>query len=258
MRIHLAVLRVIVFVVLASSCSFAEAQKIVKRVVIHSSEGGLGEGYSTLVIIQRKGDKFIQRKGDKFIQRKGDKFLSNGQPVSAVQVQALVEALSAPPLTWLDMANLGITNEWLASKVESQWSSVRARASATTATQKKLFQESFTNLNLVAYVLPTLMVEIILDAFAFCKVEIFFNDGSKLSAESYSYSVFMLPWSMKGRGFTYNADISRAIAALLPAESVNKSKLAGDELASEITYAVMNSIEREWHLLGPEEPAGKR
>ena len=47
MRIHLAVLRVIVFVVLARSCSFAEAQKIVKRVVIYSYAGGLGGGSNT-------------------------------------------------------------------------------------------------------------------------------------------------------------------------------------------------------------------
>ena len=110
----------------------------------------------------------------------------------------------------------------------------RSSAGATkmTASQEKLFQKSFTNLNLVANVLPSLYRRDNIRLFAFCKVEIVFNDGSKLSAESYSYSVFMLPWSMKGRRFTYNADISRAIAALLPAESVNKSTLAGDELAS--------------------------
>lgn len=101
-RIRFAVLRVIVFVFLARACSFAEAQKIVERVVIHSSAGGLGSALSTRVVIQRKGGKF----------------LSNGQPVSAVQVQSLVEALSAAPMTRLDLKNLGITDEWLAAKVE--------------------------------------------------------------------------------------------------------------------------------------------
>ncbi len=257
MRIQFAVLRLVVFVVLARTCSFAEAQKIVKRVVIYSYAGGLGGGSNTLVTIQRKGSKY----------------LLNGQPVSAVQVQSLVDALSAPPLTKMDMTNLGITNEWLASKVESEWPRlrtgggiittasewppVRVGGIEKTASQKKLFQESFTNLNLVANILPYIGLSIRLDYFAYCKVEIVFNHGSKLSAESYSYSPFMLPWSMKGRGFTYNADISRAIAALLPAESVNKSTLAGDELASEITSAVINSIEREWNLLGSEERAGE-
>ena len=238
MRIHLAVLRVILFVVLAKWCSFAEAQKIVKRVVIHSSAGGLGGGSNTLVVIQRKGGKF----------------LSDGRLVSAVQVQSLVDALSAAPLTKLDTTNLGITNEWLASKVESQWSSVRARATEMTASQEKLFKKSFTNPNLVADVLPSLFLSIVFDLFLYCKVELVFDDGSKLSAESYSYAVFMLPWSMKGRGFTWNADISRAIAALLPAQSVNKETLAGDELASDLAYLVMASIERERDL---QERAGE-
>lgn len=255
MRIQFAVLRVIVFVVLARTCSFAEAQKIVKRVVIQSAAGGLEAGSNTLVTIRRRGSKY----------------LLNGQPVSAVQVQSLVDALSAPPLTKMDMTNLGITHEWLASKAESQWPlaqpgeiirtashwpPAQARGIGTTAGQKKLFQESFTNLNLVANILPYIGLSIRLDYFAYCKVEIVFNHGSKLSAESYSYSSFMLPWSMKGRGFTYNADISRSIVALLPAESVNKSTLAGDELASELTFAVMNSIKREWNLLGSEDRAG--
>jgi hypothetical protein len=243
-RIHLAVLRFIVFVVLASSCSFAEAQKIVKRVVIYSYAGGLGGGSNTLVTIQRRGSKY----------------LLNGQPVSTVQVQSLAAALSAAPLTKLDMTSLSITDEWLTSKVESQWSSVRARATETS--QEKLFRKSFTNLNLIANVLPRILPSLlspdISDYSAFCKVEVVFNDSSKLSAESYSYDVFMLPWSMKGDRMTYNADISRAVAALLPDESVNKSTLAGDEkLASQLTYAVMASIEREWNLLVSEAHAGE-
>jgi hypothetical protein len=246
-------------VVLARACSFAEAQKIVKRVVIHSSAGGLGGALNTVIVIKRKGDKFLSntRVEQWTFQRKRGKFLSHGWPVSALQVQFLVDALSAAPMTRLDMTNLGITQEWLASKLESQWPPARARGTETIASQKKLFQKSFTDLNLVADALPNFVL-IIDDYSAYCKAEIVFDDGSRISAESYSYSAFMLPWSMKGERFTFNADISRAIAALLPPESANKSTLAGDELASEVAGAVMNSIEREWNLLGSEEPAGKR
>jgi len=66
-RIQFAVLRIIVFVVLAKTCPLAEAQKIVKRVVIYSYAGGLGAGFNTL-------------------QRRGSKYLLNGQPVNTVQV----------------------------------------------------------------------------------------------------------------------------------------------------------------------------
>lgn len=115
-RIDPAVLRALIFVVLATWCSLAEAQKTVQRVVIHSAEGGLGASKSQIVSIQRTGGGF----------------LSNGRPVSTVQVQSLAAALSAAPLTEPDMGNLGITDEWLTSRVESQ----RLRAQATEMTAR--------------------------------------------------------------------------------------------------------------------------
>lgn len=238
-QIDSAVLRALLFVVLATWCSPAEAQKTVKRVVIYTAQGGLGASESQIVSIQRIGDKF----------------LANGRPVSAVQVQSLAAALSAAPRAEPDMANLGITDEWL--RVESQRPDDRIQAPERTAGQEKLFQKSFTNPNLVANVLPNIFGEFMLDYLAFCKVEVVFDDGSKVSAESYSPYVFMLPWSMKGRHLTYNADISRAVASLLPAESVNQRALAGDGLAFDLTNAVMASIEPEWNLLGSEERAGE-
>ncbi len=175
MRIQRAVLRAIVFVVLARACSFAEAQKIVKRVVIHSSAGGLGSGLSTVVVIKRKGDQFLSNtrmveiystsRGLKtrVMKQKGNKSLDKDRPVSAVQVQSLVAALSAAPLTELDMTNLGITQEWLASNFKSQWPPARARGTEMTASQEKLFQKSFTDLNLVANILPSIGLSIRLD-----------------------------------------------------------------------------------------------
>jgi hypothetical protein len=156
------------------------------------------------------------------------------------------------------MTNLGITQEWLASKFESQRLPERIRrADKATASQEKLFRKSFTDLNLVANVLPDLFIYLITDTLLFCKVEIVFDDGSTLSAESYSFYDFMLPWSIKGDRLTYNADISRAIAALLPDESANKSTLAGEEMAYNLGFLVMRSIEPEWNLLGSEERAGE-
>lgn len=259
MRIQFAVLRIIVFVVLARTCSFAEAQKIVKRVVIQSGAGGLEASLNTRVVIKRKGSKFLTRavfysitigqpnglKTRVVKKREGGKLLSKDRPVSAVQVQALVDALSAAPMIVPDSKNLGITDEWLAAKIES------LRPRNVTASQK-----SFITLTLIDSVLPNLLIDPqTFDYSVFCGVVIVFDDGSKLSAESHFYSVvFMLPWSMNGgrETYTYNADISRAIAALLPAESPNKTKLAGDELDTELTAIVKTSIETEWNSLGPQ------
>ena len=251
MRIQFAVLRIIIFVVLARVCSLAEAQKIVKRVVINSAAGGLGGGVGTRVVIKRKGDKFLTRavfysitigqpnglKTRVVKKREGGKLLSKDRPVSVALVQSLVDALSAAPMV-PDSKNLGITDEWLAAKIES------LRPRNVTATQK-----SFITLTLIDSALPNLLTPVqTFDYDVSCGVEIVFGDGSKLSAETTSYSVaFMLPWSMNGRRgiYTYNADISRAIAALLPAESPNKATLQADELDNELA-AVVISLATKW------------
>jgi hypothetical protein len=224
-RIHFAVLRTIIFVLLAKA-SFAEAQKTVTRVVIDSSSGGLGSGAATRVVIKRKGDKFLSNTRmveiystsrslkTRVMKQKEDKSLFKNRPVSTAQVQSLVDALSAAPLIAPDLKNLGITEEWLAAKVESQWPPARIRGDPTTADQESYFKKSFTSLKSVANRAPDLFALIyhyINDYAAYCKVEIVFDDGSKLSAESESYFVFMLPWNMNGRRGAYNyTRISRA------------------------------------------------
>ena len=258
-RLHFAVLRIIIFVVVAGACSSAEAQKTVMRVVIDSGSGGLGGGGRIRVVIKRKGDQFLRRvvlyaisvgqpNGIKtrVVKREGDR------PVSTVQVQSLVDALSAASMPRPELKNFGITKEWLAAKVESQ-KPRNISQSEMTASQKELFQKSFTDLNLVENLLSDLLIPEIYDYSAFCKVEIVFDDGSKLSAESNSYGDFMLPWIMNGRRetYNYNADISRAIAALLPAQSPNKATLQADELDNDLAAVVMISIEKGWNSLGP-------
>jgi hypothetical protein len=240
-RIHPVVRRVIFVAVVATWCSFAQAQKIVQSVDIRSHWGGLG-----------RPENFTFR-----IQRKGKRFLSF-DPVRAAQIQALVAALSAPPLTKPEMSNLGITNHWLRSKVHSQLPLEDAEAVESTGGQRQLFQKSFRDPGLIGKVLPHLFRFLHFDDYPILEVEVVFDDGSKLSAQSRSNFAFMLPWNIKGQNeATYNAEISRAVASLLPASALNKDRLAGDELASQLADEVMTSIQRQWNLLGSEERAGE-
>jgi hypothetical protein len=64
----------------------------------------------------------------------------------------------------------------------------------------------------------------------------------------------MLPWTIHGseNAETYNADISRAIAALLPSRSVNKERLAGVDFGSHLADSVMQRIESQWKEIGAE------
>ena len=58
-------------------------------------------------------------------------------------------------------------------------------------------------------------------------------------------------------GKRYNADISRAISALLPLRSTNKERLANPDFAFHLADAVMNSIDKQWKEIGAEDRAGE-
>ena len=242
LSIYLAVFRLLLLSSLIVFSCASEAQKDVRLIEIHSGWGGLGTPQKAAISIKRKDNRFVR----------------DGKPVSATQVQALVTALLAAPVTKPDMANLGVTPSWLRTKVASQRPRAWAQATETTANQQRMFNESFTNVDLVAKVLRTLFTYTKFDDYPFSKVEIVFEDGSKLTAETHSYYVYMLPWKIDGeKAETYNADISRSLASLFPSIAVNKERLSGDGLAPQLTDAVMRSIEREWNLLGSDERAGE-
>lgn len=74
------------------------------------------------------------------------------------------------------------------------------------------------------------------------RVRVDFLDGLKLEASTRSYYVFMIPWRVDAQdGETINADISRAVSALMPTKTVNRERLAGSDLPEQLTKAVMNS-----------------
>jgi hypothetical protein len=236
------IVHVLLLALLAGPISVAEAQKNVKAIEIRTGWGGLGAPQKNLVTIQRKDNEFI----------------SNGKSVSADKVQALVSALSAEPVTKPEMTSLGINTAWLKANLASQKPRAWAQATETTAKQQQMFNKAFTDVAVIAKALPSLFTYTKFDDYPGTSVDVVFEDGSRLVAESHSYYVFMLPWKISGlKTDTYNAEFSRAVSALLPAGSVNKERLAGNGLAEQLTDSVMRLIEREWNLLGSDERAGE-
>jgi hypothetical protein len=155
------------------------------------------------------------------------------------------------------MDNLGVTLAWLKEQVTSQHPRARTQSLQTTAKQQELFTTSFTDPDLIAKVLPELFEFSKTDDYPFADVEVTFEDGSKIRASSHSYYVYMLPWTFDGKNDeSYNADISRAVSALLPPKTVNKERLGGDDFLKELVDAVIGSIETGWNLLGTEDRAG--
>ena len=71
-----------------------------------------------------------------------------------------------------------------------------------------MFNKEFTDVAVIAKALPSLFTYTKFDDYPGTSVDVVFEDGSKLVAESHSYYVFMLPWKISGlKTDTYNAEI---------------------------------------------------
>jgi hypothetical protein len=219
----------------------AQASHEVKAVTIRSGWGGLGSPQDITVAIHWTQSGFRR----------------NNNTIESKLVQALVSALESPLITKPDINNLGITQSWLNAQVGSQKPRSFAQATTTTPGQRAFFDEKFTDLTFVAEAIPNLWRYTKFDDYPGVSVEVEFEDGSKMSATTHSYYVFMIPWQVAGQnGETYNADISRAVAALLPNKAVNKERLGGSDLAEELTQAAMGKLETAWNIKGTEEMVG--
>jgi hypothetical protein len=245
--------RLLLFV-LSFSLLPAQAQKQVSLIRIHSGWIGMGTPQDAEVVIRwQKGV-----------------FLRDGKPIAAAQVEALVNALEAHRIPKPEMANLGVTLEWLKERLPLVETEMPDTFLDATATQKQLFERSFTDPDRMAKVVPHLFFCCTLDAYPFAEVEIDFEDGSKLSASSHSSNVFMIPWELNGKHEkgtiddhdgtfyygTYNAEISRAVSALLPAKSVNKDRLIGEWLETLLAEKLIGQFKDQWNMLGVESRAG--
>jgi hypothetical protein len=70
----------------------------------------------------------------------------------------------------------------------------------------------------------------------------------------------MLPWIVQRNDESFksfNADISRAVAMLLPMGTVNRERIAGAGLEDLIVRAIEPTIKSQWQQIGAEDQAGK-
>jgi hypothetical protein len=230
-------LRCLRFLILIALClpTWAQGQSSVRSVTIHTTWGGLGKPENTTVVIDAKGTRFTRR----------------GQAVEARLVDALVAALKSAVVPQPSMGNLGVTDAWLKTNL-----SARREAPDATANQRHLFEAAFTDPQHVAKVLPNLFRFPHTDDHPAVSVDVAFEDGSRLTAESTSQWTYMLPWKVDRGADTYNSDISRAVSALLPPGTVNKDRLAGSGFATQLAESVMQSIETEYKMRGADDHVG--
>jgi hypothetical protein len=239
--------RVYLFLFAASllACSSVAANpdtsESVKSIEITSSWGGLGGLSKTdLVVRNEKG-----------------RYYSGRKQIDASLVLALVHALDEPPLSEPQLANLGITQSWLEEKATP--SALGHTPYSATTNQKDLYLKTFTDPSAIEKIVPRLFQFIRTDDYPFTHVNVIFHDDRVLEFESGAWYEFMLPWNVTRGGDTtktYNANISRALAALMPPRATNRSRIAGAGLESELADAVMENIKTQWKILGVENRAG--
>jgi hypothetical protein len=169
---------IIALIVVVAPPRAGHSQSRVRQITIRSHWGGLGPRADATIDVTRTQSGYQQ----------------NEQPVAPALVDALVAALRSPLIPKPDPVQLGITPSWLVAHAASQQPHSNSDPGAPTAGQLALFRRSFTDMTLIAGVLPELFENMHTDDYPAARVEIVFDDDSKLVAYSNSQFAYMLPW----------------------------------------------------------------
>jgi hypothetical protein len=202
---------------------------------------------------------FLFRKGSGGFLRVGKNASLPAAPIDSKLIKALVIAISRPALIAPDPANLGITQDVLKSHADD-WAEHSGYVGETSdAHQKEFLIASFSDLSLVRKVLPGVLNARWTDDGAWVKFSVRFSDGSNVIGSSDQLPPFMLPWKMDINGHkvsNFNAEISRAIAAVLPADAQNQERLKGTGFDQHLQRAMMTAVRSRWKEIGADDLAG--
>src|SRR5215475_6118437 len=240
MKMNAALTTILLCLSLVTVTAVAQSRSV-KRIVIVSGGGGEGES------------------GEFVITRKTGAYLADGIQVPDELVANLLSAIDAPVVAKTNLANLGITQEWLDANADNAMKEyAEDYFSRAAKNQQALYFSSFKDPKIIERVLPDIFDSRHSDDYPIVEVEITETNGRVIKVSSEAQPVFMVPWviSRSGRKLkTYNADIGRAVANLMPNKFANKGRLAGNGLLWELARAVMYEIEDRWELLNVENEA---
>jgi len=198
------------------------------------------------------------------IFKNGDAYNLGDDVVDAGLVAALANALRAPVNPEPKREDLGFTPAWL----KANSTSLGQTFAQTTfiggkPIHQSAFESAFADPAVVDKAVPLLFQpRRCFDCDRFTQsveISVRFEDGTRIDARVFSESPYMLPWRLQSAGrdvVAYNADISRAIAALMPENSANRSRLAGEHLATELGHVVLTQEEHESGLQDIERKTG--
>jgi len=244
------------------SCpAYPQNSRVVLRIEITSKRSGLGGRRDVPRKLNGAGGRELDST-DLVIHREGDAYYLNDKDakrVDASLIAVLVKALTAPANPELSLDDLGVTPAWLKAKASSvAHRFVETRVVNGHPVHEAMLESSFADPATMEKVVPRLVDN--RHYFCFdCRhylqsvvVHVTFDNLTSLEARSSSQFPYMLPWRLTGNPApvpAFNADISRAIAALMPENSTNRSRLSGENLAMGLGSSVLMDVEHQAQLL---------
>jgi hypothetical protein len=180
------------------------------------------------------------KQSDALIRNIDGKYWRGRTEIPGQNVQTVAQALKAPPLKRFEISNL-ITRSWMeeTGEVAIQRVEKLQRAPVSPERRADMLRQCEE-----PRIIESARIKILLDSYAFVEAEVTFQDGERIKVGSTDNGPFMIPWRFapgNGGEWTFNADISRAIANIVPRTFVNQGLLSGDGLRELVVASVLRN-----------------
>jgi hypothetical protein len=225
------------YVCLSTVSLIAVAQENVE-IRIESKWGGLGTPARELLDITGQSGSFK----------------SNGQKVNTSKVAELLAAIEEPPISQPSLDECAVNRRWRESNYAVALQNLtHRRIGQMSAEEVELFKAHFVEAKYADLLFTELLKSWHTDDYPQISVTAK-SASNEYGVRSESQNAFMLPWVGfdKPRG-GYSCRISQAIAALLPKDFPNRTRLSsGIGFRQSLAESAMSSIRPEWNMLDTE------
>lgn len=181
-------------------------------------------------------------------------FSDGSRAIDEQRLKALVAAASAPALPALDARRLTVD----AALLRAAWQGYGAGYPPRT-TQR--FLDRLADPRERPAIVQATFDSAHSDDYPAVSVELTLRSGDRITIASDAQQPFMLPWRITRHGqttTTYDPDLGRAIAALLPEKFINRDRLTGgSRFADELVLAAMSVWHDELETAGADEKYGR-
>jgi hypothetical protein len=230
--------------VVVSISSHAQTPQI-QTLSVQSAWGGLGKPAHS----------------DFSIHRQGNSYNAGRRAVPSNSLNALMSAIQEAPIGIPTAANLGITAQWLREHADQAGGHAsRLYYQDGLPDQKALFREAFEDQRTLPSRVKHVYESFHTDDYPHMRVQVVLQNGAQVTLTTESQNPYMLPWCVTANGTTtktYNANISRALFALLPPKFDNRGRLTDESdsfngLLSMLGEETASTVERRWDLMRAE------